>query len=121
MGVSEIRRPTVGLLMPGRAKLPSLRTEGEQEHLAWVVPGHDEIQIMIRPVPEQSPPEPIPIPHSGPWRLPDPIPPWAPPKKVEVEFPDGLDCPRCGRVGSTYRQIAGGFLVCPSCRCSFEQ
>ncbi len=119
MGVFEIRRPTVGHLDRARARVRPLVGD-KDDHVAWVVPGEDEIQIMVRPLAGRTPPEAMSVPDSGPWKLPDPLPPWTPADQVYVEFADGLECRRCGRIGESYRELHDGFLICGSCGCSFQ-
>ncbi len=119
MGVSEILRPTVGYLAPDRAQLHPLVGDKE-DHVAWVAPSEDQIQIMVRPLAGRSPPKAMPVPDSGPWTLPDPLPPWAPADPVYLELTNGLECQRCGRIGESYRELSDGYLVCGSCGCSFR-
>ena len=120
MGVSSIVQPTVGLLDHRRATVKTLR-KAERDHVAWVLPGEEEIQLMVRPVANGAGPEGMRIPTSGPWSLPPPLPPWEPALPTFSEFAEGLACPHCAATSTSYRTLDDGTLICKSCGRSFAR
>ncbi|NJK32149.1 MAG: hypothetical protein HC927_06915 [Deltaproteobacteria bacterium] len=121
MDLAAIHGPTLGVYRRSRGRLSSYFGYGEGDHVVWVEPHDELIQLSMRLLIGEGPVT-GPIPSEGPWSRPDPPrPPERGPLVLEhVElFPDRA-CPRCGRVGQRFRKLHDGALVCPSCGCSFD-
>ncbi len=119
MGVPEISTPTVGYLAPSRTQLAMLAGD-EVDRVAWIIPGADEIRVMVRPLAGRIPPPPGPVLEDGPWPLPEPLPPWRAPEVVFVQFQPPLVCPHCAKPSESYRKLDDGSLICQQCGRSFD-
>jgi len=116
--LKRLEVPTVAALR--KAPIPDFVSNPEIVDLcAWFFPEPDAIRILLRER-ETLPASPLAIPDSGPFALPEPLPPWSPtePKYLDEAVP--RPCPHCRTEATRYRDL-GDALICLTCGRSFAR
>jgi hypothetical protein len=115
LGLARLEKACVGLLyrLGLGARFPECGARA-----VWLVPGRDEVEILVREAPEGPGPRvAVEAPLSGLWAVPQAC-PRPEPSWIRADRP----CPHCQARPEVFRELpAQTALVCPQCGRSFDR